>query len=90
MRPFKYGSVCRWRIRAPLEKKNDKINQFFLLFGMSFLQKQGLLRQGISYEDYDGELVTSIVNGEECVFTFLMNGMQMCYRPAYLEGRISV
>lgn len=28
--------------------------------------------QGIAYEDYDGELVTSIINGEECVFTSSM------------------
>jgi len=26
--------------------------------------------QGIAYTDYDGELVTSIIKGEECVFTW--------------------
>ncbi len=26
--------------------------------------------QGIAYTDYDGELVTSLVNGQECVFTY--------------------
>ena len=48
--------------------------------------------QGIAYTDYDGELVTSIINGEECVFTFFdENGVCKCaIDNAYREGRISV
>ncbi len=48
--------------------------------------------KGIAYTDYDGELVTSIINGEECVFTFFdENGVCKCaIDNAYREGRISV
>lgn len=48
--------------------------------------------QGIAYEDYDGELVTSIINGEECIFTFFdENGICKCaIDNAYREGRIKV
>lgn len=47
-------------------------------------------RQGVAYTDIDGDLVTSIINGKDCVFT--------CYDPkggcfctvdkAYREGRV--
>lgn len=49
-------------------------------------------QQGIAYTDTDGELVTSIVNGEECVFTwFDADGVCKCaIDSAYREGRISV
>lgn len=49
-------------------------------------------KQGISYIDYDGELVTSIINGEECVFTFFdADGVCKCViDDAYREGRIDV
>lgn len=48
--------------------------------------------QGIAYTDYDGELVTSLVNGQECVFTFFdADGVCKCaIDNAYREGRISV
>ena len=48
--------------------------------------------QGIAYTDYDGELVTSIINGEECVFTFFdeNGGCKCAIDNAYREGRISV
>ncbi|NLX67301.1 MAG: DUF3109 family protein [Bacteroidales bacterium] len=49
-------------------------------------------KQGIAYTDYDGELVTSLVDGEECVFTcFDADGICKCaIDTAYREGRISV
>lgn len=48
--------------------------------------------QGIAYTDYDGELVTSLVNGQECVFTFFdADGVCKCaIDNAYREGRIFV
>ena len=48
--------------------------------------------QGISYTDYDGELVTSIINGKECVFTYFdEDGVCKCViDKAYRDGRISV
>lgn len=48
--------------------------------------------QGIAYTDYDGELVTSLVKGRECVFTYFdADGVCKCsIDHAYREGRISV
>ncbi|WP_436416625.1 DUF3109 family protein, partial [Petrimonas sp.] len=56
-------------------------------------QAQQLIEaQGIAYTDYDGELVTSIINGRECVFTYFdEDGTCKCsIEKAYREGRISV
>ncbi|RNC65312.1 DUF3109 family protein [Proteiniphilum sp. X52] len=49
-------------------------------------------KQGIAYTDYDGELVTSLVNGKECVFTYFdAEGVCKCaIDNAYRQGRISV
>ena len=80
---------------APLEKEeNDKINEILPIIWDELSPKaQELINeQGIAYTDYDGELVTSIINGEECVFTFFdENGVCKCaIDNAYREGRISV
>lgn len=56
-------------------------------------QAQELIdKQGIAYTDTDGELVTSIIGGRECVFVhYDENGIAKCaIDSAYREGRISV
>ncbi len=80
---------------APLEKEeNDKINEILPIIWNELSPKaQELInKQGISYNDYDGELVTSIINGKECVFTYFdEEGVCKCVIDnAYREGRISV
>jgi len=80
---------------APLEKEeNDKINEILPIIWDELSPKaQALIsKQGISYNDYDGELVTSIINGKECVFTYFdEDGVCKCViDTAYREGRISV
>lgn len=80
---------------APLEKEeNDKIIEILpIIWDELSLKAQALINeQGISYKDYDGELVTSIVNGNECVFTYFdEDGVCKCVIDnAYREGRISV
>ena len=49
-------------------------------------------KQGIAYIDGDGELVTSIIKGRECVFTYFdADGVYRCaIDNAFREGRISV
>jgi hypothetical protein len=49
-------------------------------------------KQGIAYIDDDGELVTSIIKGRECVFTYFdAEGICRCaIDHAFREGRISV
>lgn len=47
-------------------------------------------RQGVSYTDEDGEQVTSIVNGKDCVFT-CYDERGYCYcaiEKAYREGKV--
>ncbi|MDR1678899.1 MAG: DUF3109 family protein [Prevotellaceae bacterium] len=46
-------------------------------------------KQGVSYIDRDGEPVTSIVNGAECVFVYTdENGYAKCaIEKAFLEGK---
>jgi hypothetical protein len=47
-------------------------------------------RQGVVYTDCDGDLVTSIVNGKDCVFT-CYDERGYCYcaiEKAYREGRV--
>lgn len=48
-------------------------------------------KQGVIYTDEDGELVTSIVNGKDCVFTcYDANGTCFCsIEKAYREGKTS-
>lgn len=45
-------------------------------------------KQGVVYNDRDGDLVTSIVNGKDCVFTCYENGCCLCaLERAYRSGK---
>lgn len=45
-------------------------------------------RQGVAYSDPDGDLVTSIVGGKDCVFTCYDNGCCLCVlERAYRNGK---
>ena len=45
-------------------------------------------RQGVAYTDRDGDLVTSIVGGKDCVFTCYENGCCLCaLERAYRSGK---
>ena len=56
------------------------------------MSKAVIEKQGIAYKDYDGEMVTSIVHGNECVFAYQEeDGTWKCaIEKANREGRISV
>lgn len=49
-------------------------------------------RQGVAYNDADGDLVTSIVDGRDCVFTCHENGLCLCLleKPSVKAARSSV
>ncbi|NDV79028.1 DUF3109 family protein [Dysgonomonas sp. 511] len=51
--------------------------------------KKVIEQQGVAYEDHDGEMVTSIVNGKDCVFTYYdETGVCKCaIEKAYREGK---
>ena len=59
---------------------------------LSLKAKEVIEKQGIAYTDYDGELVTSIINGDECVFTYFdSDGICRCaIDKAYRDGKIDV
>lgn len=52
--------------------------------------KRIIQEQGVSYVDEEGDLVTSIVNGKDCVFTtYDEDGNCLCaYEKMYYEGEI--
>ena len=47
-------------------------------------------KQGVAYTDREGDLVTSIVGGKDCVFTSYENGSCLCaLERAYRQGKTS-
>lgn len=47
-------------------------------------------KQGVAYTDHEGDLVTSIVGGKDCVFTCYENGCCLCaLERAYRQGKTS-
>jgi hypothetical protein len=77
---------------APLEEHEVKIIEDLLplIWGdLSEKSREVISKQGVSYIDDDGEPVTSIVNGAECVFTYFdEKGTCKCaIEKAYREGK---
>lgn len=56
--------------------------------GLSASAQSVIDRQGVAYTDREGDLVTSIVGGKDCVFTFYEKGCCLCaLERAYREGK---
>jgi len=77
---------------APLEPEEVKIIEDLLPIIWNDLtekSKEVIRNQGVSYIDDDGEPVTSIVNGAECVFTYTdSSGICKCaIEKAFREGK---
>jgi hypothetical protein len=77
---------------APLEKEEIPILEELLPIvwdDLSEKSKALITEQGVSYIDEDGDAVTSIVNGCECVFTYFdEKGICKCaIEKAYREGK---
>lgn len=77
---------------APLEDAEVKIIEDLLPViwdDLTETSKEVIRRQGVSYIDDDGEPVTSIVNGAECVFTYTdKDGTCKCaIEKAFREGK---
>ena len=71
--------------REMLEKHLPAIRHLLAPRALEIIEEQG-----VSYFDEDGDEVTSIVNGQDCVFTtYDKEGNCMCaYEKAYYEGKI--
>ena len=79
---------------APLEREEVAMLEEVLpeVWGDLSTEARCLIdRQGVAYRDVDGDMVTSIVNGKDCVFTcYDAAGVCKCaIEKAYREGRIA-
>lgn len=79
---------------APLEEEEVEIlNQILpeVWDNLSEAAKALIEKQGVAYRDDDGDMVTSIINGKDCVFTYYdESGICKCaIEKAYREERIS-
>ncbi len=77
---------------APLtEEERQKLKEILPIVWDDLLPsaKEVIEQHGVAYVDEEGDLVTSIVNGKDCVFTcYDKNGMCQCaIEKAYREGR---
>lgn len=77
---------------APLEEDEVKIIEDLLSEVWDDLSPaaQAVIKEhGVAYRDHDGDMVTSIVNGKDCVFTYYHEkGICKCaIEKAYREGR---
>jgi len=92
-------SVCRGECcvagesGAPLEEEEIAVLEEILPVvwdDLSEQSKEVIRRQGVFYVDEDGDFVTSIVNGCECVFTYFdETGICKCaIEKAYKAGKI--
>lgn len=78
---------------APLENEEVKIIEDLLPQVWEDLSPESQMiieKQGVAYKDSDGDMVTSIVNGKDCVFTYYdEKGVCKCaIEKAYREGRV--
>ncbi len=78
---------------APLEEKEVAILEEILPAvwnDLSPVSQDVINKQGVSYVDIEGDRVTSIVNGGECVFSYVdEDGVCKCsIEKAYREGKI--
>ena len=77
---------------APLEDEEVEIIEKVLPLiwdDLSPKAQQVINEQGVAYKDRDGDMVTSIVNGKDCVFTYYdEKGICKCaIEKAYREGK---
>ena len=76
---------------VPLESKEVELLEKVLPAiwdDLSDEAKDIINKQGVCYKDVDGDLVTSIVNGKDCVFTCYDKGYCLCaIEKAYRNGK---
>lgn len=78
---------------APLEREEvDILNKVLPIVwdDLAPEAREVINAQGVAYEDSDGEMVTSIVNKKDCVFTcYDAEGVCLCaIEKAYREGKV--
>ncbi|MCD6566382.1 MAG: DUF3109 family protein [Bacteroidales bacterium] len=87
------GACCRYGDSgAPLEEgEGEEIEKNFHKI-KPFLRKEGILAieaQGAFIKDDDGDLVTPLINGKECAYTYMEDGVYRCgIEKAWLQNKI--
>lgn len=87
------GACCRYGDSgAPLEEdEGKKIEKNFQKI-KPYLRKEGLLtieKRGAIIKDDDGDLVTPLIEGKECAYTYIVDGIYRCgIEKAWLENKI--
>ena len=79
---------------APLEANEKKLIENNLDKIYPFMRNEGIekvKKEGVSYPDFDGEEVTSLINDKECAFVFFdsSNTAKCSIEKAYREGEIN-
>jgi hypothetical protein len=79
---------------APLESEEKELIEQNLEKIVPFMRPEGINKvkaEGVAYADFDGELVTSLVNNKECAFVFFdeTNTAKCAIEKSYREGNIS-
>ena len=82
--------LCRRRRRRTTHRRRGKETQQGVACRAAIARALEVIdSQGTSYVDVDGDNVTSLVDGRECVFTYFENGICLCaLEKAYNEGLI--
>lgn len=88
------GSCCvEGDAGAPLELEEKQLIEDNLTKIIPFMRQEGIEKvanEGVSYSDFDGEQVTTLVNNKECAFVYFdENNITKCsIEKAYREGEI--
>lgn len=76
---------------APLEEEEIDILKREMKNIKSYLKPEGLKtieEQGVAVEDFDGDMVTPLINHEECAFSVEKDGITFCgIEGAWLDGK---
>ena len=77
---------------APLEPNEVELLEMEIAHIKPYLKPEGLEainEQGIVVTDIDGDIVTPLINDEECAYSIEENGITFCaIEKAWLEGKV--
>jgi len=87
------GACCRYGDSgAPLEEDEGKKLEKNFQKIKPYLRKEGILaieKQGAIIKDVDGDLVTPLIEGKECAYAYMEDGIYRCgIEKAWLENKI--
>ncbi|MGQ9619781.1 MAG: DUF3109 family protein [Bacteroidales bacterium] len=92
--PSCLGNCCRYGdAGAPLSDEEVKILREIKDIINPYLRDEGrdaILQQGTSLRDIEGEMVTPLIEGQECAYTVMEGNIFKCaIEKAWIDGRIN-